>query len=538
MHPSRKWLYEYSITCLFEELYFLGIAKQEEINDLYHMFGHNCGLLGLLPQPIPREGGVTPSLQRREPMAAETPSFKGVIIHRKEGAVPSDDYLKKVIAEYDTCHVHMIVDDGAVVPLVQDNTIPSLDDIKTALTEFPQEAVLYFGKSNVKGGFSDDDMPPFEIIPNHLYCFIEGDLVNFQHPESEHSPAFFAVQEFLIDETKDLYERYSENIGEVMKVLDVPTVRKRFALSALKPRGSMILIGSNGQFLTISMNTDAALYGAETGKTWWTSNKLDYKEGEAAVETAAEPPVKESAVDRLKRIKAERDAAKKAPVDQKAMEQVTKPPKTDTAPAKDAPYMIMIPPNFDVKKKLGWIRDNLNLVIGKDGKPKMPEGWESAKGFPNTAFKPSSPLLEQNKSLANLDQVAKGAAKLAAEEIVTTIPINQRQVMYKDFLDKLTNDKLLSPDQIRSEADLNPDWNNQLVMTDGKDYDFIKTLFWPTNAFKKLGHTFYQGNICWSVSARNFILENMGKQVQEKLRLILEKEANQAKEAQQQQRAM
>lgn len=531
----RRRVIAYSITLLFEELEYKEIVTWKEIHKLYELLGNQCGLFDLLPRnlpPDPKQLLFRIQHRRSLDMATTPGSHAGVILHRKEGVSPPDAYLEKLCTQFNTCNGQAMVEKGAVDTL-QDNSALDLDGLKELLKDFPNEMVLFFGKNDVE--YHGDDLQPFELISKDkkilLAVFIEGNFPDtFKHDESAHSKPFFVVNEYLREKILDMWELFSENIDNMTTALNKTSTQRDLLSTCIGERGSLVFVASNGKIIQISKNPQSA--GFDNG-AWWTSNTLGYT-GEVASPTAtAETPAVDAkplsaAERRRQQLAAKRGppVAAAAPVspakETKASVPVTSTPaaavaqavKTEKTETKAAPNEadttgITIPTNYNENARKSWFYRNFQLPINKqNGKPQLPQGWETMTSMPANLLKPESKLWERIKSMDKL-----GTIKDSVSKAVQDTPPNIIGPAERDACRKLLADYGVDSPKLLTMEQLTKIHGQELTFSEQLGYPLELALFLPKNMFNAIIRTHPHVANALIDSARHLILQYLSDEV-------------------------
>lgn len=203
-------------------------------------------------------------------------------------------YVSKILEAYPTCVGWGYVKDGELQPIIVNDSIP-LKEFLEAQEELKEQAVVFaFGKSDQK--FMDDDIQPFISIEDEkkvakLLSFIDGDFSGFEKPQSSHSSAFFAANEYLTPKLIKLAE--GTDYKKALEALKDMMTRKEILTMCVGGKGTIIFLSEDGDLVEFTdKHTTRGKY------PWgWTTNTLGYDVGlvKMAPEPAAEAaPVKRS----------------------------------------------------------------------------------------------------------------------------------------------------------------------------------------------------------------------------------------------------
>lgn len=322
-----------------------------------------------------------------------------VVIRNKDQHIP--EKLKDSLV--DSCRaIGCAFVDGSKIESFSENAKPSAKSIMESENAFNFRQVLWFGCS--EADFLEDDLQPFSLVEDIkgnklIVAMLEGDFTPYDHPEDNHSTAYFVVNETLAEKVNKVYEDCDEDLKKTMQILQSKDFRDELK-PVIHTNGWITLLCSNGEMVSYHPK-DYNLH--VTGAWGMASKSMGYEEPKHG--TAAPPAdtgIVENAAQKLARLRAEKAGKAPGTGPQPSVPPVAQKGKTDTAipptagKPKDNDDPIQLPPKEYLahRKKDTLINKwwNRNFEYGTD-KSKRPAGWDSGLiGFPYSKLSTNSNL--------------------------------------------------------------------------------------------------------------------------------------------------
>lgn len=340
--------------------------------------------------------------------------MRGVIVIRKEGQELPETFLNKVFAEMAGASTHHCYSTSLTVPgsneVMVDRSLgmPTIDyvrEIEKTEAWKKRPIAFFFGWSDKP--VLEDDIPPFTLIVN-----AEGEPLLTVHPDvsplpihegSVHTQAWHLYNSKLLPKFTRMFKANADNIEGVMAELEFEDVRDD--LCHYGTDKNILIFTSPGKMDSVLVENEAI----GEFEAFWTSDILDYTEGEfpeAQAAEASETPVAPTGkkLNKLQEAKLKLQKAKEtAPVSSSVKPPATAtkpvaakptaikpgptpmPTKTDTAVPQTPAFLVVRPPKGLLGKPLKqWFRnldyypDPTNGVAGGKSND-LPAGWDQHK---------------------------------------------------------------------------------------------------------------------------------------------------------------
>lgn len=519
---GRRRVISWIIAELFEELIYRDILSAKEVNRLYLTLGNQCGLFDLLPRNLPPDPkqllqGLT---ERRAKMATTPGAHQAVIFHRKEGVAPPDEYLKKVVSQFDTANGQSLVDGGKLETLTDDKEQNlNLDGLKQVLSEYKQESVFFFGKASK--AYTKEDVQPFVLISKdkepQIAVYLVGELNDeYDHESKAHSTAYYIAHEYIKDKLLDMWENLSENLDNMVTAMGKPRFRDDLIKSCIG-EGTILFHFANGNILQISKNPKAM--GFDNGN-WWTSDTLGYTE-EAVGKVPPSDAKPLSALERRRQLLATGTSAPTttaAAAVPTSSDKATGPKIPESASSESAPVTVLedglvkCPYTFakDPKARRSWFYRNFKLEKDKDGNAKLPENWQTIPGLPPEQLKADSKLKDRIKSMDKLGVVKESVSKAVHETRPPWLIGEQERTAVRKLLEPygLESASLLTFEQLDQAH------NQMATFSEQLGYPLELALLLPDTVFNQLVRTYPHAANALLASARHLITTELREEMQ------------------------
>lgn len=380
-----------------------------------------------------------------------------LVVKNKAQAIP-DLYLEKIVANNTSCMGLVFLDPA--VPLkdqvVTFNEPVTLDSVKQMQESFKEFSMVgFFGNNST--GFHDDDVQPFTVLVNDsgaptLLGFVEGEFTGMVHEGSDHSKAFWMMNEIIRPRAEMVYSLCDKDIEKTIAGLEHASISREF-LSHFS-RGSILLVSSTGKLLHFDKNDKMKKFD-----DWWTSNIYDYKEGSfPAEEEKSDDDKPMSMMDRIKAAKAKLTAAGVILTKDKPKPTLKLPDKVpqDTVVSQPATEVVMMRPPEAIRKNKNAVKDWYRAKA-QDGK--CPSDWHQ---FPAIAVKSDGAAKVGDTVVhKSKDTTTKHVPTIAATEPIkqvgatTIVPKTEPMpVMTDEGRKALLKEVLSKPDIVKSLEDV------------------------------------------------------------------------------------
>ena len=378
-------------------------------------------------------------------------SYQGNIVIVDQGKTIDGETLQQLLAKYKTC-VGVAACDGenGIVIMPAHSKTHDMEDVVKQTTEILGEStpiVMHF-LDYPDGEVHENDVQPFVILHGikgaDLVAFLEGEFPGYNKPESAHSDAYHAFEDYLKDEIQRIHINEGKgDIDKTLAILEGAAFRKNLR-NLMIPRGAIVLLCSNGKILQFQKNDE------ELKTDWgWISNsgaideeengEEDKKEQEAPVET---PKLSRMALLQQKlRLKSEPGRAAEKVVVETPKDDDTTDGKDDEAlhekaetatriPATNAellkqdappPENVPVPARLSGRARKKWIKRHFNV---------FPSDWESVSELPYQSLRPNSDLRAQ-KSFAGLKEKLQEGPAVRVDALPVIPPKELEQLLNK-----------------------------------------------------------------------------------------------------------
>lgn len=194
----------------------------------------------------------------------------------------------------------MSVVDGKELKLLPLDKELMVEESLNELQEAYKDSSLIFFMADYEEGFQQDSVQPFTVLTDSkgepiLSVFLKGAFNQFVKAEGSHSPAFYAVNEFIIEELKDYFNSKCKNsINNLMQMLREDKRLRTKMEGTLSPEGFMVFMANTSEIIKLSQNMELNTFGFG-----WSTDTCGYAE-DPAEEEVPEVLTKASILDRIK----------------------------------------------------------------------------------------------------------------------------------------------------------------------------------------------------------------------------------------------
>lgn len=448
------------------------LGRQQELYELlednlwkllcYHYFrtkqitmGELEWMVSIFGKSFPLPTWITGKTQETKEMSANSQ----VIVQRYEGKTIDEEFLKIVATERDEyCGFASPDKDGTVsISHMSGGEESLVSDIKSFMKDNEDYAIWCFGR----GASTDESQQPFTTLTNdkgECICatFIDGDLQGFGAPETSHSIAFAAHQEYLMPKIIDIFTANGEDIEKTFAKLNSNYVKKEiinnlFPGQEEKTSGEVLILFGNGKFIS-------ALKGDKHKKYEWgeTSSALGFESKATVPEKTSKFGKKTTAT---KTAETAISAAMTAAVEKK---------KTD-----DVEYLI-VPPAF--RHSSNQSLEEWYSRYGDETQKPSAEQFNEMKGAAHKAIpvklkkqianNPGSVKnLVDNKTIVLFNKDKATVAETKPDIPILIIPKGERENLEKEFWKKIAageKDLTVKPEDLVAFLKDKPTASNQL----------------------------------------------------------------------------
>lgn len=207
--------------------------------------------------------------------------YNGAIIamKAKNQTIPNA-FWDKVLPEYGKVLGVSVVDGKSLLALPN---IPKDNITKDALNglqeKFKTASILFF-MGDFEDGFQTDSVQPFTVLSDKennpiLSVFTEASFNNYKQEKGTHSPAFYAFNEFIIEEVKDAYEKCKGDLDALMGMIREDKRLRTKLQGALSPSGTMVFMANTSEIVKVFTGEDGEPEDFSFG---WATQSCGYSE--------------------------------------------------------------------------------------------------------------------------------------------------------------------------------------------------------------------------------------------------------------------
>lgn len=329
----------------------------------------------------------------------------GTIVVVKSGEVLPDDVKAQLLDANKTTFSYATQENGTVDMLCLDGEEPdeknqvvdlalTLDQIEEGFME--QQRVYHFSNQPTR---VDDEQPYAIIVKDQrtlLACVAEGDFPGYAgEAGSTHSNEYHMVTDYLADACKEIYQEAGEDVKKMMDIFASPRFRKGM-LGILAPRGTIALIGSQGDPIIFSKNDQGKEYD-------WGYMSRTFEESKQE-EAPPPPPPAATTMTPAEKLAAKLAAKAKDGTKQPGRGSVPTVAAVDPKPVVvgqlgDAPKpteeLVFWDTRLEGRALKNYIRNNFVLT---EWGGQLPPAWKTLKSLPARLLKPGSALRAHTKA--------------------------------------------------------------------------------------------------------------------------------------------
>lgn len=332
--------------------------------------------------------------------------YNGSIIamKAKNQTIPNA-FWDKVLPEYGKVLGVSVVDGKSLLSLPNIPKDNITTDALNGLQEKFKAASILFFMGDFEDGFQTDSVQPFTVLSDKdgnpiLSVFTEASFNNYKQEKGTHSPAFYAFNEFIIEEIKDAYEKCKGDLDALMGMLREDKRLRTKMEGALSPSGTMVFMANTSEIVKIHTGEGEP----ENFSFGWATESCGYSEDaeedeEKLVEAFSEKPKEPSTLDKL--FGSTKATAEPPPVpkeeEEKQAEVETKPAEEKGAEFEEV--KITIPDELKSKnQRKDWWRSQLGF---------LPPSYQKCKTFVVKRYPATGALIGENEQKLNHGHVYK-----------------------------------------------------------------------------------------------------------------------------------
>lgn len=206
--------------------------------------------------------------------------YNGAIIamKAKNQTIPNA-FWDKVLPEYGKVLGVSVVDGKSLLALPNIPKDKITRDALNGLQEKFKSASILFFMGDFEDGFQTDSVQPFTVLSDKdgnpiLSVFTEASFNNYKQEKGTHSPAFYAFNEFIIEEIKDAFEKCKGDLDALMSMLREDKRLRTKMQGALSPSGTMVFMANTSEIVKIHTGAGEP----ENFSFGWSTESCGYRE--------------------------------------------------------------------------------------------------------------------------------------------------------------------------------------------------------------------------------------------------------------------
>lgn len=374
-------------------------------------------------------------------------SYTSAIVVKNKTFAVDPEWTKRALVGYPSYYgIAAVVDDydeagkvtGKTMQVLRqavdkDHPALNLETFETLQEDYKEDSLVAIFKRG--SGLLPEDQQPFVLMQNEdespaLVAFVDGDYPGYIKTAATQSPAFFFVQEYLLEKINQIAQLSGGDMDVLMAELLKSTFKKDIDREMSSNRSSLTLFADNDKLISFHNNNLKREFD------WgWVSNHCGLVEAEVQTVPAAVVAKGKSLASSLQ------PKGPVAAVPGKVVGQLAPPPKTETAiPAEEFWYP---PVNLHGKALKSAYKIKHREFYGKAD---LPPNWEKRPGL--KVPKGRSVV----KSLSDLPAVV-GNTALSASPAAAQVSSQEQPILSPKLVEAIQEDFLTRFDYVKKVVD-------------------------------------------------------------------------------------
>lgn len=238
-------------------------GRQDDLNNLlqqelyqlllYHYYRTKRIKLDELEYMLDYFGKTLPIPSWYKPLEQENTEMSSVIIQRAEGKSFDDKYLDIAMGERDGYFGYAFVDEGEIK--YGEMPLSNKAEVKEEISTTPNHPLVITLAKDVA---TEESKQPFVTLTkedNTPLCvvFMDGDLQGFGSPESSHSMAWTAHQQYLMPKILEYFTDCGEDLDKTYEKLNRANTKSEILNNCFPgtlANGNVVILFANGKYLS------------------------------------------------------------------------------------------------------------------------------------------------------------------------------------------------------------------------------------------------------------------------------------------------
>lgn len=239
-------------------------GRQDDLNNLlqqelyqlllYHYYRTKRIKLDELEYMLDYFGKTLPIPSWYKPLEQENTEMSSVIVQRAEGKAFDDQYLDIAMGERDEYFGYAFVDEGEIK--YGEMSLENKTEVKEEISTTPNHPLIITLAKDVA---TEESKQPFVTLSKEdstplCVVFMDGDLQGFGSPESSHSMAWSAHQQYLMPKILEYFTDCGEDLDKTFEKLNRANTKSEILNNCFPgtlANGNVVILFSNGKCLSL-----------------------------------------------------------------------------------------------------------------------------------------------------------------------------------------------------------------------------------------------------------------------------------------------